>query len=235
LEYNTLKVKGKYLLKNIFKLITMKNRQDKLPCKKCGKMILPSTAERYQGKCAPCAKKANEKWYKPLLSGLVFVFLVVIWPFFLLEFCIMSLYFMAATFVPNTKANLKARMMRGWMPDWAIIQKVWSKAPRVYAGPIGPGAEMSTEYLILKKLSEDRSVPSTEIRKGIDSKNPILAAYSMLALLYRGEREILTSLPTNVFESDEQLEYQVGCLVGRCTLREFGVGGFANSGDQLGR
>jgi hypothetical protein len=68
-EYNTLKVIWKYLLKNNLKLINMKNRQDKVACSKCGKMILPSTAERYQGKCAPCAKKANEKWSKPLLSG----------------------------------------------------------------------------------------------------------------------------------------------------------------------
>jgi hypothetical protein len=186
-------------------------------------MIMPLTAERYQDQCAPCARKAKEKWYKPLRLGLVFVFYIIIWPFVMIGFGIISLYYLAATFILNTKANLKARMMRGWMPDWAVIQKVWSKAPRVYAGLIGPNAEMTTEYLMLTKLSEDNSIPSTEIRKGIDNRNPILTAYCILALLYRHEKEMLASLPTQVFESDEQLEYQVGCLVQQCTLREFSI------------
>jgi hypothetical protein len=156
-----------------------------------------------------------------LLDATALVGCIVIWPFVALAFGACALAHGAAGCIPGTRANLRARMDRGWMPEWPVIRRVWSKSRRVYAGPVGPVAEITLPYLMVRRLSQNDSVPSAQLQQAIGPGKPVLSAYCILVLAYRGEKELLCSLPRDVVQSDEEFEWQHGCFADRIRLSDF--------------
>lgn len=193
----------------------------KVACRRCGVLILPTTATRFSGKCAPCGQRAGRIWREWTELTLTLPLLLVILPFAMLRRGLGWLYKEVSRFVPGSKENLKTRMLGGWTADWLTIKRVWSSAPAVFNGPVGGSAEITLEYLMLRQVSQDHTIASFEIAEAIDGSFPVLSAYCILALSERGEDEVLASLPPESLESDATFRLRAGCLGARQTLREF--------------
>jgi hypothetical protein len=184
----------------------------KVACTKCGSEILPATAERHLGKCAPCAAK---KWYLPIVNSPGNILSWIVWPFLAGGILLVMFYLRLAAVVPGTKANLKRRMTKGWIPDWDTVRRVWASAPRLYIGPIGPAAECTVEFMMLECLTDRLAISSSSVADCIHERSRMLSAYCIELLRRRREYEILESLPIAASEAAISVDWQIGCFAPR--------------------
>lgn len=184
----------------------------RLACTKCGVAILPETAERNGGKCAPCAARKRFALFRDLPGH---VLAIVAWPFVAIVFLAVRLWKQVAAVVPGTKANLYSRLKEGWIPNWSTVQNVWMVAPCFYPGLIGPDARITLEFALLETLTNDESISSTVIAGAVDEDLPMLSAYCIEVLQRRGETEIVSSLPVEALEASATVDRQVGCFVSK--------------------
>src|SRR5688572_27804646 len=129
---------------------------EKVRCRRCGQEILAATAVRYRGRCRGCSTK---KWHDPVREAFALVIVLVVSPFVMCGLGITQLWRYASRHIPGTREHLKSRLQRGWNPDWATVQRVWSNARSVYAGAVGFSAEMTAEALLLMELTRNRTIP----------------------------------------------------------------------------
>jgi hypothetical protein len=187
-------------------------------CSRCGLPILRRTAIRYRGKCVPCSRK---RWYDPLVTTFFFASMMACLPFFLIRVGITSAGRFVAKYVPGAREHVKAKLNSGWSPDWATVRRIWSSAREVYAGPIGYGAEIKVEYMLLEAVIGNHQIASSLFLREIGTENSILAAYCIEALAFRGEHAILRSIPQEILRSKRQFSLRLGCVGSECTLGEF--------------
>ena len=196
----------------------MQNTSDQVHCSRCGAWILPSTANRFRGKCARCGK---QKWYEPARAAMELTAFVFMWPAILIAFLVMSFCQFAAQFVPGTRENLTSRLAAGWKPEWQTVRYFWSTARRVYDGPVGFAGEITPEFMLVEYMANHRTISSQVLFDAISTQNAVLSAYCVLALGYRRETAILRSLPEELLQCPTPLSHQVGCFVVDTTLGDF--------------
>jgi len=190
----------------------------KANCVKCGALILRTTALKHEGRCVPCSRK---KWHDPIRGAIELVGAFLIWPLAVVAIGSYASWLFLARYIPGTRANFKANLERGWRPDWPTICRLWSKARKVYAGPIGAGAEITPEWMLVRLLAEDHEISSADIRQAITPSDVLVSAYCVLALEYRGEHELLATLSNDVTESTAVFQQQSGCFGCHLPLGEF--------------
>lgn len=198
--------------------VPLNDTNDGARCSRCGTSILRRTVIRYGGKCVPCSRK---RWYDPLLDAVWFVSMLACAPYFLLRLGIGFAYHRVAKLIPGTRDNIQLKLESGWSPDWSTVRRIWSSAKEVYVGPIGPGAEVKVEYLLVKAAAENREIATSHFHNEIIANNPILAAYCIEALVIRGEHMALQSISEDVLQSEKRFPFRAGCFGTECTLGEF--------------
>lgn len=149
------------------------------------------------------------------------VVMVILWPFLMLMYVPVMAWLKIAPSIPGTKANMVARLKGGWHPEWSKVCQIWSTSQSVCAGPIGPSAHLTPEYLLLNVIAGDSRISTEDIFNAISVSNATLSAYCIIALTYRDEYNLLNTLPIEILQSPETICVRLGCPVSLTTLGEF--------------
>jgi hypothetical protein len=80
---------------------------------------------------------------------------------------------------------------------------------------------MTAEALLLMELTRNRTIASSELLSAISDRNVVLSAYCVIALDWRGDAGLLSSLPINVRQSTKEFCYRSGCFQLVSSLGQF--------------
>lgn len=182
-------------------------------CTRCGTTILAKTAVRYGGRCAPCS---NKRWYDGPREIAMFVWfftwLLIVGPFLFVFLACRLAGDYVAKYTPGTRANLLAKLQQGWQPDWQTAKRCWSRAKTCFQGPVGYSAMVTPEFLLIKDVASNPSISTEEIFSEISVKQPMVAAYCIVTLVYRQEAKLLRKVHREVFESKAPIRSQYSCI-----------------------